>query len=568
MHVYFQVLAVSETHERSDRPDKTLPIKGFETWKTLRGGSDKQGGGLCIMYKEHLKAHKWCPTIPSSLKYISNERQWLLIQGSSERLAFLHVYIACQNNQKDDFLKWNEDLFTLINTETLALKQQGFTILALGDFNTRVGQLPGLAGNTPDTNKNFPMFLQFTQSASLVILNTLPIAKGVFSRFMDASNRHGRRSLLDYGLRDADSVHTVSSFVIDADARFDCGSDHALIEVDITFNHKKSLHWNLREAIQYNFTHRSDFTKFQDKLDTLSSSVSKEDFCQMSSELMLSHLCSNLRTAGIETFGLKKKLKRRKQQLPKHILDLIKTKNQFCRRLQEAYLVGDEALVHNYSKNIGVIKGEIKFQISGVKLKRRQRIRSKILRDDPCRRKFWSFIKNQMSAAGNITSCYTKENKVVFEQDEIENAVVDHFSDVFKGQRTPVHGATETASGKNIRTDELIKNILENKDNVKEDKYESIMCEHMTMTELDSILLRMSNGKSSGVDQIPPEFLKNGGVLFKQYLLAFYNKIIDEGRVPAELNIGKCCLIWKVKAPNLLDSQQAVDEHSMSCIRN
>ena len=173
-----------------------------------------------------------------------------------------------------------------------------------------------------------------------------------------------------------------------------------------------------------------------------------------------------------------------------------------------------------------------------------------------------------MSAAGNITSCYTKENKVVFEQDEIENAVVDHFSDVFKGQRTPVHGATETASGKNIRTDELIKNILENKDNVKEDKYESIMCEHMTMTELDSILLRMSNGKSSGVDQIPPEFLKNGGVLFKQYLLAFYNKIIDEGRVPAELNIGKCCLIWKVKAPNLLDSQQAVDEHSMSCIRN
>ena len=51
------------------------------------------------MYKSHLKAHKWEPSVPSAQKYISNERQWLLIQGESERLAFLHVYIACQSKQ-------------------------------------------------------------------------------------------------------------------------------------------------------------------------------------------------------------------------------------------------------------------------------------------------------------------------------------------------------------------------------------------------------------------------------------------------------------------------------------
>ena len=55
----------------------------------------------------------------------------------------------------------------------------------------------------------------------------------------------------------------------------------------------------------------------------------------------------------------------------------------------------------------------------------------------------------------------------------------------------------------------------------------------MTMTELDSILLSMKDEKSSGVDQIPPEFLKNSGIQFKQYLLSFYNKIIQEGAVPA-----------------------------------
>ena len=132
------------------------------------------------------------------MEFVSNERQWLLVEGSSEWVAFLHVYIACQSNNSDDYLKWNEHLFSLITQETLLLRNQGFTILALGDFNTRVGQLPGLEQNTPDTNKNFPMFMTFIQSAGLVIINTLPITKGVFTRFMNGSNLPGTRSLLDY----------------------------------------------------------------------------------------------------------------------------------------------------------------------------------------------------------------------------------------------------------------------------------------------------------------------------------------------------------------------------------
>ena len=49
------------------------------------------------------------------------------------------------------------------------------------------------------------------------------------------------------------------------------------------------------------------------------------------------------------------------------------------------------------------IKADIKSQIALVKIKRRKRIRSRIIRDDPCRKKFWAFLKNQIRAAGNIT---------------------------------------------------------------------------------------------------------------------------------------------------------------------
>ena len=65
----------------------------------------------------------------------------------------------------------------------------------MGDFNTRVGNIPGLEDNTADTNQNMPMFLA---EVNMVIVNSLPISKGLFTRFMDNnSGHHGTKSLLD-----------------------------------------------------------------------------------------------------------------------------------------------------------------------------------------------------------------------------------------------------------------------------------------------------------------------------------------------------------------------------------
>ena len=169
--------------------------------------------------------------VASNLEYIRNERQWLLISSGHDRIAFLHVYIACQNNRDDSFLAWNEDLFSLISQEALRLRQQGFTVLALGDFNSRVGAIPGLEGNTPDHNRNTPMFLTFLNEVNLMIINTLPIAKGLFTRFINNSGQSSTQSLLDYGLVDNDHVSNVTSFVIDETTRYSCGSDHAPVRV-------------------------------------------------------------------------------------------------------------------------------------------------------------------------------------------------------------------------------------------------------------------------------------------------------------------------------------------------
>ena len=109
------------------------------------------------------------------------------------------------------------------------LRRRGFCCLAMGDFNTRVGVMPGLEDNTPDRNSNYPVFIEFLKQVNLTIINTLPQSRGLFTRFMDNTNKPGTKSLLDYGLIDHDHVNTVTSFVIDENARYEAGSDHALL---------------------------------------------------------------------------------------------------------------------------------------------------------------------------------------------------------------------------------------------------------------------------------------------------------------------------------------------------
>ena len=147
-----------------------------------------------MLYRDSLTAHQFTPSVPTHLEYISNERQWLLISNETVKVAFLHAYIACQTTRSDDFLQWNEDLFFLLTQEAKSLKQRGFIVMCLGDFNTRVGNLKGLDKNTPDTNRNSPMFFTFLKETNLLIINTLPVARGLFTQFMDSSGRPGTKS--------------------------------------------------------------------------------------------------------------------------------------------------------------------------------------------------------------------------------------------------------------------------------------------------------------------------------------------------------------------------------------
>ena len=210
------------------------------------------------------------------------------------------------------------------------------------------------------------------------------------------------------------------------------------------------------------------------------------------------------------------------------------------------------------------LKGRIREGITSFKLRKRAKIRSKLLHKDPTKRKFWRILRNQVKAAGKITAATNNDGKMVFEQPEIEDVVVSHFSDMFKASYTKTHGTDES--------DEQVKQALDEidqmtgvKSSVSHDptKFEKQICAPYTLTELSKILKDLPNGKASGYDSVPNELIKNSGDKFKSYLLLFLNRIMDEGAVPEELNKGKCLLIHKVSK-----NTQKLSIFHMRCLKD
>ena len=136
------MLCLSETHCRSESPTTFDPPLGYSLIESTRGGTEKQGGGLLLLYKSGLDAHPWVPSVDPNRAYVANERQWLLLHGQGGRkLAVLSCYLACQRQDSDRFLTWNHDLYSLMTHECEVLKSQNYQLFAIGDFNAKVGQI-------------------------------------------------------------------------------------------------------------------------------------------------------------------------------------------------------------------------------------------------------------------------------------------------------------------------------------------------------------------------------------------------------------------------------------------
>lgn len=135
---------------------------------------------------------------------------------------------------------------------------------------------------------------------------------------------------------------------------------------------------------------------------------------------------------------------------------------------------------------------------------------------------------------------------MVFEQSEIEDAVMAHFGTAFEGKRVPIHPIGEPVDQVELALADLTNMLSSTSPQFREDEFEAKVCSPYTLTELNQILDSLPSGKAAGVDNLSNELIRNSNFKSRLYLQSFLNRIISDGAVPPQLNLGKCVLIYKV----------------------
>ena len=308
------------------------------------------------------------------------------------------------------------------------------------------------------------------------------------------------------------------------------------------------MSWSYNEAIQYDFNEGTCFNEYKSNLDHATSSIPLAQFSNMTATEMLPHVTESINQAALLTFGLKVKKKKKGRKLPRTIISTIKAKNVLARQLHHAHQHSPQAEIDRLQCELDTLKRQIKDSLCDVQLQHRHHLRSKILRADPARKKFWRFLKGQIKSAGSISAVNNTAGVMVFEPEEIEDAVLQHFATIFAGQRCPVYTASPQPQDQVELSIMELDQILANTTPTFDDHhFEEQVCPPYSFVELEEALEKLPTGKASGYDRLPNELLKHSSYKYKLYLQSFLNRVLEEGAVPEGLNVGKCMLIHKVR---------------------
>ena len=120
------------------------------------------------------------------------------------------------------------------------------------------------------------------------------------------------------------------------------------------------------------------------------------------------------------------------------VVSLVKRKKSLEENLAKDYLHLAPHDIKARQDEINALNEENGRLVTQYRITQRTKIRRSLIMEDPTRRKFWGFLRKQIRRAGQITALRTDDGAMVFGQEEVEETVLNHFSNVFHGQRNPV----------------------------------------------------------------------------------------------------------------------------------
>ena len=219
---------ILESKRREEDIGIDIAIDGYAFHEVRRSdvSGDKGGGGLVCYTRivDGVVFQEYKPDIGDPDKhFVAKERMWMKTESSVLKTAICGAYFGCQTVD-DKYGCWNEAMYDTLHEEVTLLKNQGFRVVVLADFNGHVGNKlgEGVVGNNGDVNPNVRRFLNFLRFSGMKHVNGLRhLTKGLWTR-----QRGSSKSILDFATVTEEHLPTVQSLVIDDKGVYGGGADH------------------------------------------------------------------------------------------------------------------------------------------------------------------------------------------------------------------------------------------------------------------------------------------------------------------------------------------------------
>ena len=161
-----------------------LMLDGLITYEHLRSTGD--GGGIALSAKTELS--------PAFVRDGGENVEVLTVDINVQNMS-----ISCTSAygpQENASPKKEEDFWEYLGEEAVRAKEEGKCLILQGDFNAWLGP-DMIKGDNRPQNKNGKLFKTFIDAYNLVVVNSLPLCKGVTTR---AILRNGSiiESVLDF----------------------------------------------------------------------------------------------------------------------------------------------------------------------------------------------------------------------------------------------------------------------------------------------------------------------------------------------------------------------------------
>ena len=581
-----------ETKIRLEEEGPCLDVPGYDVSQRHRSDAagDRGGGGIAIFTRKRdgLVFRSYDPDIENPAHvFVRTERAWTTVESVSGKTAVCAVYAGFQAPD-DRHGEWNQNLYSVLKSEIVKLRTDGFRVVMLGDFNGHVGCDPtvGIVGNHAGVNRNGRRFLDFLAEAHCVHINGCPnLTRGLWTR-----QRGTVSTILDYCVVGMEHLSSILSMSIDDHGHFGGGSDHNWVFLDMidSFVRKLRISNLPKRKLPWNITPTQDWSSFEATVDAM---VDETDAATMNDAALANRTTNILMQSGLTTIGLRNvssKSSMKATSLPKIMVDEIKLKRQLEKtwKSKTSFYSSLPAPLRTDQLQQEVEEAERLFldQLAKVKesfFDRGKARRARIL--EQCSQKstealkcFWSHINKSAHKSCEIDAVLSPTTGILHcAPEEIALQVENHLVSVFNGSLEPIpvgpvdnghgHGdhayagepgpamatsdpATDhpySASASPRLPDSDGSTSIQTDPNGWLDK-------DFSLRDVERAVKTLKAGKAVGVDYVPNEFLIHAGVKFWKLLTILYNRVKKSGTFPPGWNQGRVALVHKKGMRELL----------------